>query len=43
MKTYCQNGTIKEIPHFISDADNFQIQELENETVSKYIYPGGLH
>ena len=40
MRTYFQNGTTKEIPYFINESDGFQIQEIENMTPNKYVYPG---
>lgn len=40
MKTYFRNGTMKEIPHFYDDREEFYIQELESEIQNSYIYPG---
>ena len=40
MKTYFQNGIIKEVPYFIDETGEFQIQELENEISNRFVYPG---
>lgn len=40
MKTYFKNGIVKDVPYFIDKTDEFQIQELENETLNRFIYPG---
>lgn len=40
MKTYFQNGTAKDIPHFLEDGTGFYIQELQGNFTEKYIYPG---
>lgn len=36
MKTYCRQGIIKDIPYLLDDSDEFQIQEIKNDT---YLYP----
>lgn len=40
MKTYFQNGTAENIPHFFEDSAGFYIQELQGNLPDKYIYPG---
>lgn len=40
MKTYCCNGMMKNIPYIVNDSEEFMIQELENISSNKYIYPG---
>lgn len=40
MKTYFQNGTVQDIPHFLDDSTKFYIQELQGNPPDKYIYPG---
>lgn len=40
MKTYCRNGMIKNIPYIVDAGEDFMIQELENTSSNKYIYPG---
>lgn len=40
MKIYFQNGIAKEVPYFMDETGEFQIQELENETLNTFIYPG---
>lgn len=40
MKTYCRNGMMKNIPYIVDNSEDFMIQELENASSNKYIYPG---
>ncbi len=40
MKSYFQNGIVKEVPYLMSETDEFQIQEIENEISNRFIYPG---
>lgn len=39
MKTYYQNGIVEDVHYFIDKTDEFQIQELDNETQNRFIYP----
>ena len=39
MKTYFQCGTIADVPYFIDETSEFQIQELEKESLNTYVYP----
>lgn len=40
MKTYFQNGTSEDIPHFLEEGTGFHIQELRGNSSEKYTYPG---
>lgn len=40
MKAYCRNGMMKNMPYIMNDGDEFLIQELEDVSSNKYIYPG---
>ena len=40
MKTFFQNGTVKDIPRFLEGSTEFYIQELQGNPPDKYIYPG---
>lgn len=40
MRTYFQNGTMKEGFNYIDENGEFLIQELETETLDKFAYPG---
>ncbi len=40
MKTYFQSGIVKEVPYFIDEISEFQIQELDNQTLNRFTYPG---
>ena len=40
MKTYFQNGTMKDIPDFLDESVCFFVQELENPRVERYMYTG---
>ena len=39
MKTYYQNGIVEDVHYFIDKTDEFQIQELDNETQNRFTYP----
>ena len=40
MKTFFQNGTVKDIPRFLEGSIESYIQELQSNPPDKYIYPG---
>ena len=40
MRTYFQNGVIKEVPNLMDGVEEFYIQELESEIANSYTYPG---
>lgn len=39
MKTYCGCGILKEIPYFVKNTEEFQIQEFDTDVPDKYVYP----
>lgn len=40
MKTYYQNGTCSDCPHFIEADTSFCVQEMEEPCTEPYVYPG---
>lgn len=40
MRTYSKRGTVCDISYYVENDDEFCVQELENPSVEKYIYPG---
>lgn len=40
MKTYFINGTMGDVKYFIDDLAEFQIQEIDSDSLNRYIYPG---